>query len=1627
MRTIISLIFVLTTSLMISSHVFAIDTVHMVTMGKEAPPDQGDNDFTQAVYFKIPATITQRLYLRIFDPDCGGGVDENFGPWDTKTKFSFFGQADSLVKDDLQDTKPIAVKTFGIDSFTDNKWYTFAEFMPEKGEKVKDFYYFKLLVQGMSGNDGNVFNGTISLDPKQNRSPENLTIYNYMPTVNLPRIAKRFAELRFFIPSGTSELKIRNFDLENSILWFETPFESNFPLKASGQGDWQEDVVNIGVERSGQWGAVILQSFSARLNNAVIQILGKDDKPLPIEMPVYFHRANARPVPQSYIEFTSDCLAVVFDASRSMDPDHHFLEYLWDFGDGQTGKGARIIHRYEKADNYNCELVVIDDSGRIANRSRKKFSVEMNQQPIAEAGPDIVGAPGIKLAFDGSKSHDPDGKIVHYTWDFDDGSRAIGVTTNHDFDRPGRYNIRLRVKDDSQSLCNVATDSAAVWINAQPVVEIGPDRIGSPGESIAFDGNNCYDSDGEITHFLWDFGDGSQEEGRIVEHVFVDPGKYTVQLTVKDNTNVFNNSKSDKLTIKINKRPVAKAFVNKKAVAVDVPLHFSGASSFDHDDKIIEYLWQFGDEGKASGSQVDHAYKKPGVYTVLLTVRDDSGTSSDTAENSLTIVVNDPPVAHAGPNQMVTDSAVTFDSSESIDPDGTITARIWDFGDGSAGNGEKPVYIYKNPGTYLVTLTVTDDSGTSSAKDSATMTVVVNEKPIADAGMNQVAMPGESVEFDGSGSFDPDGEIKKYSWNFGDQTQGTDGVQATHAFEKPGIYTVRLKVFDNSGHKKGVGFDETRVIVNAQPVVRAGSDVFTAPNTDVVFKSDGSHDPDGKISSYEWSFSDGLFPAKTSRITRSFQNSGIYTATLRVTDDSGAANSHAQESITVHVNHRPSAKTSVKRISTCDSTIVFDASASADPDGDSLQYTWNFGDGTYEQSGPVVIHTYEKGGKYPVVLTVNDGSGLINAVSTASIHVNINRRPVADAGKDRTVCAGEIVLFDAGASSDPDGGALRYLWDFGEGSKVEGLNPAKIFKNGGIYNVTLTVEDSSGLTCNTDIDQMILQVAEAPVAEAGPDQTVCANTLVKFDGSGSRDFDGLVNAFSWDFGDGTSGGGRNPTHVYEMPGIYRTTLTITGDRIGNCNNTNSDEMTISVYAAPLASFTGPSMVPAGDSAIFDSSMSSASKHNAAPTGDASSVEAVKIISKTWDFGDGTTGEGDNVSHVYEKHGNYFVTLTVTTDSKNECNNSSVKKPVTVNASPVAEAGEDMEASLFYPVVFDGSGSKDPDGAITRYFWDFGDGNTGEGIQARHSYESFGKYTVKLTVTDNTNVANNKEFDTLAVRVNDPPKPVIQLEKEVFCPEKEIWFDGQKSHDNDGTIVSWKWDFGDGITEEGENATESNRISHVYAKPGIYSATLTVDDGSPVSNRIGMIKKKIIVNQVPIPDAGPDRIVCTGEKVTFNASMSNDHDGKSFEYLWSFGDELEAQGRNVVHKFDKPGTYEVRLKIVDNSGSNCSMGEDTAVIFVNSPPVANAGPDREVFTGGAHDAVLFDGTKSFDPDKSALTYTWDFGDSTTQTGPVVFHYFAKPGRYRVKLRVDDSSKTSCRNGWDEAVIVVKKRQ
>jgi PKD repeat protein len=185
-----------------------------------------------------------------------------------------------------------------------------------------------------------------------------------------------------------------------------------------------------------------------------------------------------------------------------------------------------------------------------------------------------------------------------------------------------------------------------------------------------------------------------------------------------------NNATVSITVTAVNDAPIADANGPYSAF-VGVAITFDGSGSSDVDGFIAGYMWDFGDGSTDAGVAPMHAYAAPGVYTVTLTVTDDGGlTGSATSTATITVESeNLPPVSDPnGPYTGQVGEKIRFDGTASYDPDGTIVHYGWIFGDGNFDDGDRPKHAYKAPGTYTVTLTVTDNEG---AQDTATTTVVV--------------------------------------------------------------------------------------------------------------------------------------------------------------------------------------------------------------------------------------------------------------------------------------------------------------------------------------------------------------------------------------------------------------------------------------------------------------------------------------------------------------------------------------------------------------------------------------------------------------------------------------------------------------------------------------------------------------------------------------------------------------------------------------------------------------------------------------------------------------------------------------------------------------------------------------
>ncbi len=335
---------------------------------------------------------------------------------------------------------------------------------------------------------------------------------------------------------------------------------------------------------------------------------------------------------------------------------------------------------------------------------------------------------------------------------------------------------------------------------------------------------------------------------------------------------------------------------------VAVQLDGSGSSDPDN-DPLVSYAWDFGDGNNGSGVAPSHTYAAAGNYTVSLVVNDGTDASPAATTSANIAAANTPPVANAGgPYTGEAGSAVQLDGSASFDPDGNIANYEWDFGDGNNGTGVSPLHTYAAGGNYTASLIVTDNQGASSPASTAAVAVsdpVVNLPPVADPGGPYTGDTGVAVQFDGSGSSDPNGDAISYAWVFGDG--GTSNLESpSHTYAAAGAYTVTLVV--NDGLLDSPLATTTATIadpaVNSPPVADAGGPYSGDTGAPIGFSGAGSTDPDGDdtITTYAWDFGDGS-SGSGAVTSHSYAAEGTYTVTLTVTDDGGLSSSDTAEAI----------------------------------------------------------------------------------------------------------------------------------------------------------------------------------------------------------------------------------------------------------------------------------------------------------------------------------------------------------------------------------------------------------------------------------------------------------------------------------------------------------------------------------------------------------------------------------------------------------------------------------------------------------------------------------------------------------------------------------------------------------
>lgn len=423
--------------------------------------------------------------------------------------------------------------------------------------------------------------------------------------------------------------------------------------------------------------------------------------------------------------------------------------------------------------------------------------------------------------------------------------------------------------------------------------------------NITFNASASYDLDGQIASCFWTYGDGNNGTGSTSTHAYAENGSYTVSLTVTDNDGLANTTQR---TASIQNRPPVPQFTESaETVDTGTTIYFNASTSYDLDGYIVNYFWDFGDQTNATGTATaNHSYPDNGNYTVTLTVTDNDGATSST--NATKIVQNRPPTASftRSAGTVYTGETVTFNASSSHDPDGSIILFSWDFGDGYTGNGSIVDHAYADNGTYTMILVETDNDGATASSNSTVL--VLNRLPTALFTESATTVEtGEMIYFNASATYDTDGYVVSFIWDFGDDANST-GATSNHTYAHSGSYNVRLNVTDNDGASATLLHVIT--VSNRFPVA---SFTFSPQQPllgdTMTFDATDSYDPDGTVASFTWDFGDGNTTLTASNtIAHRYSQLGIFNVTLTVTDNEGADNSMRQ---TVSVNVRNVAVTNV--------------------------------------------------------------------------------------------------------------------------------------------------------------------------------------------------------------------------------------------------------------------------------------------------------------------------------------------------------------------------------------------------------------------------------------------------------------------------------------------------------------------------------------------------------------------------------------------------------------------------------------------------------------------------------------------------------------------------------------------
>jgi len=597
-------------------------------------------------------------------------------------------------------------------------------------------------------------------------------------------------------------------------------------------------------------------------------------------------------------------------------------------------------------------------------------------------------------------------------------------------------------------------------------------------------------STGNPTMWLWDFGDGpipmdascsgdSCNNIANPTHTYNSPGTYTVKLTASSQT--AGSSVKEKvgyITVSgSGAGPKASFTADKRSGPNPLTVQFSDTSS----GNPTMWFWDFGDGTNATLASPYHTYQRAGVFTVKLTSSNQQGTDTK-IEKDFIAVTGDipPPVAMFEATPVSGSAPLTVKFTDlSIGPP---TTYYWDFGDATTSNEANPSHTYTGPGSYTVTLTVSNSGGSHTMKRDNY--ILVGGSPsgvVADfEGAPTSGTAPLTVKFTDKSTGSP----TMWIWDFGDGVIPMDAscsgdscnniANPTHTYTSPGVYTVKLTASSQTGGvstktKEGyITVSQTGgVVADFEGTPTSGGAPLTVKFTD---KSTGSP------TMWIWDFGDGVIPMDAScsgdscnniaNPTHTYAAPGVYTVKLTASSQTGGVSTKTKEGY-ITVSQTGGVVADFEGTPTSGGaplTVKFTDKSTGSP----TMWIWDFGDGVIPMDASCSgdscnnianpIHTYTAPGVYTVKLTASSQTGGVST-KTREGYITVSQSGSIIADFSGLPTAGSVPL-TVQFSDRSIGGPIMWAWDFGDGGTDMVANPSHVYRNPGSYTVKLTASNT---------------------------------------------------------------------------------------------------------------------------------------------------------------------------------------------------------------------------------------------------------------------------------------------------------------------------------------------------------------------------------------------------------------------------------------------------------------------------------------------------------------------------------------------------------------------------------------